>query len=156
MLIKVADLEAIANGRIDTQFRCWRRPTVKTGGTLMTAVGVLAIDMVEPVGDEISDEEARRAGFSSREHLVAALAGRGQGQIYRIRLRHLGPDPRIALRGSLDDLAEVQVSLARMDGGLHGRKRFWRALPKIQAFPPSGLPMASAWKRVSSRRAYAA
>lgn len=116
MLIKTVDLEAIADGRIDTQFRRWRRPTVKAGGTLLTAVGTLAIDAVEPITGEISDEDAHRAGFADAGELVAALATRGAGQVYRIRLRHVGADPRIALRASLDDLAEVEVKLTRMDG----------------------------------------
>lgn len=116
MLIRIVDLEAIASGRVDTQFRRWRRPTVKAGGTLLTAVGTLAIDAVEPVSDDIDDEEARRAGFSDARDLMATLAKRGEGQLYRIRLHHIGADPRIALRASLDDLSDVQAKLARMDG----------------------------------------
>ncbi|MBN9332214.1 winged helix-turn-helix transcriptional regulator [Devosia sp.] len=116
MLIKIVDLEAIADGRIDTQFRRWRRPTVKAGGTMLTALGILSIDAVEPVTEDISDEDAHRAGFADAKGLVASLATRGEGQLYRIRLHHMGADPRIALRTSLDDLAEVEVKLARMDG----------------------------------------
>jgi hypothetical protein len=32
----------LANGSVTVAFRWWRRPTVKTGGTLRTAAGVLA------------------------------------------------------------------------------------------------------------------
>lgn len=117
MLIKLGDLEAIASGRIDTQFRRWRRPTVKTGGTLLTAVGTLAVDAVDSLAPaDIDDADARRAGFADVNSLMKALAGRGEGEIYRVRLHLLGVDPRIALRDTLDGLAEVEAKLARMDG----------------------------------------
>ena len=114
MLIRIADLEAIRDAGIDTQFRRWRRPTVKAGGTLLTAVGLLAIDEVEPVSLEtISAEDARRAGFPDLATLATAL--RGEGQLYCIRLHHAGADPRIALRASLGDLEGIAPKLARMD-----------------------------------------
>jgi hypothetical protein len=114
MLIKVADLEAIRDARIDTQFRRWKRPTVKAGGTLLTAIGLLAIDDVDPVSlDAISAEDIGRAGFRDLADLTAAL--RGEGQVYRIRLHLAGADPRIALREAVDDLDGIAPKLARMD-----------------------------------------
>jgi hypothetical protein len=60
-------LDEIRAGRISVVFRCWRRPTVRTGGTLRTAIGVLAIDAVEPVAlADVGQADARRAGFASR------------------------------------------------------------------------------------------
>lgn len=114
MLIRIADLEAIRDAGIDTQFRRWRRPTVRAGGTLLTAIGLLAIDEVEPVSlESISADDARRAGFPDLASLAAAL--RGEGQLYRIRLHHAGADPRIALRESVEDLDGIAPKLARMD-----------------------------------------
>ncbi len=114
MLIKFADLEAIRDARIDTQFRRWRRPTVKAGGTLLTAVGLLAIDAVDPVNLETIDaDDLRRAGFPDLAALTAAL--QGEGQLYRIRLHYAGADPRIALRASIGDLDGIAPKLARMD-----------------------------------------
>lgn len=114
MLIKVADLEAIRDARIDTQFRRWKRPTVKAGGTLLTAVGLLAIDEVDPVSLEaISREDISRAGFQDLAALTAAL--RGEGQLYRIRLHLAGDDPRIALREAVDNLDGIAPKLVRMD-----------------------------------------
>ena len=49
MLLTRATLEAIAAGTVTLAFRRWRRPTVRTGGTLTTAIGVLSIDDVSPV-----------------------------------------------------------------------------------------------------------
>lgn len=116
MLIRVADLEAIRDGRIDTQFRRWRRPTVKAGGTLLTAVGLLAIDEIELVSiEDIGDNDAGRAGFPDLARLAASKSLQGEGQIYRIRLRYLGADPRIALRQSVSDLGDIAPKLARMD-----------------------------------------
>jgi hypothetical protein len=46
MLFKQATLAAIAAGRVTLAFRRWRRPTVRAGGTLVTPVGMLAIDAV--------------------------------------------------------------------------------------------------------------
>ena len=43
MLIKKSVLQSIASGDIDLAFRCWKRPTVKQGGTLRTAIGVLVV-----------------------------------------------------------------------------------------------------------------
>lgn len=116
MLIRVADLEAIRDARIDTQFRRWRRPTVKAGGTFLTAVGLLAIDAVDPVSlPDLTDEDAVRAGFLDLPGLLASKPLQGEGQVYRIRLRYLGADPRIALREAVDDLAEILSKLTRMD-----------------------------------------
>lgn len=116
MLIRSADLEAIRTGRVDTAFRCWMRPTVKAGGTLMTAVGQLSIDAVDAVdAASITDEDAGRAGFSSVAALRAWLVRGKPGQLYRVRLHYAGEDPRIALRESAGDLGEVEAALARLD-----------------------------------------
>ena len=114
MLIRVADLEAIRDARIDTQFRRWKRPTVKAGGTLLTAVGLLAIDEVDPVSLEgISAEDISRAGLPDLAALSTSL--RSEGQLYRIRLHLAGADPRIALREAVDNLGGIAPKLARMD-----------------------------------------
>ena len=97
MLFRRDDLVAIASGEITLAFRRWRRPTVKAGGTLHTAAGLLAIESVEPIDPaRISAADARRAGFADPGAARAAL--RGEGQTYRIAFHVAGPDPRIALR----------------------------------------------------------
>ena len=53
MLIRRTTLDQIVAGTVTLQFRKWRRPTVKAGGTLLTAVGQLAIDEVERVADRL-------------------------------------------------------------------------------------------------------
>jgi len=119
MLIKRAQLEAIVRGEIGLAFRRWRRPTVKAGGTLKTAVGVLAIDAVERVTlTSITAADARRAGFESRSALLSELKSR-EGSTYRIALRYVGDDPRIALRKqarlAAADRIEIRDKLERYD-----------------------------------------
>lgn len=99
MLLRMQTLEAIRVGRVTVQFRRWRRPTVRSGGTLRTPFGVLEIVEVAEVSlDAIGLEDARRAGYASREALVAELARRPEGTVYRIDLGGLSADPRVALR----------------------------------------------------------
>jgi hypothetical protein len=115
MLFKAATLDAIAQGRVTLAFRRWRKPTVRSGGTLITRAGQLAIDSVTVVSPgDITEAEAASAG-SSRADLVAMLAG--EGEVYRIAFHRAGEDPRIALR--VDDadaaLEAVAARLARLD-----------------------------------------
>jgi len=74
MLFKQAFLDGIQAGRITLAFRRWQRPTVKAGGTLLTAVGQLSIAGVRPVTlAEITAADARRAGWESLEALREEL-----------------------------------------------------------------------------------
>ena len=119
MLFPPDTLAAIADGRIDLAFRRWERPRVKAGGLQRTAIGVVAFDAVERVaGRAITADDARRAGFFSRDQLLAFLDRRSAGQIYRVGLRLAGPDPRIALRQAepgADETADILRRLARLD-----------------------------------------
>jgi hypothetical protein len=48
MLFKQAFLDGIRAGTVTVAFRRWQRPTVKAGGTLLTAIGQLSIVDVRP------------------------------------------------------------------------------------------------------------
>ena len=120
MLISEDDFEAIVSGRVDTAFRRWVRPTVKAGGTLTTAAGVLAIDAVDVVAlNAVTPEDLARAGFDARDTLDDMVGDR-KGTLYRIRLRYLGEDPRAALRENTalsdSDADTLGLTLSRMDG----------------------------------------
>ena len=120
MLIKREHLKAIRAGRISLAFRRWRRPTVRAGGRLRTAVGELAIDAVEVVTEkEIADLDAHRAGSSSRDELLAELRKHRAGSFYRIRLHFAGADPRVALRQKtkipLGEFKQIENTLQRLD-----------------------------------------
>jgi hypothetical protein len=145
MLFKQVFLDGIQAGTITLAFRRWRRPTVKAGGTLLTAVGQLSIGDVTPVTlVQITAADARRAGWESVEALRKELqrgdgGDRGDdGQIYRIELGALRADPRVALRAkdldasSADDL---QVRLDRMDARAAGGPWTRRTLEVIRDHP---------------------
>lgn len=118
MLLKQQTLEGIARGSITTVFRRWKRPTVKAGGTLLTGIGQLGIRSVRPIQqDEISDSDVQASGYRDRASLLTALDSH-EGDLYRIELHLLGPDPRVALRESVPNAEEVSMiltKLSRMD-----------------------------------------
>src|SRR3546814_8977802 len=99
MLFKKDVLDGIGEVRISLAFRRWTKPTVRAGGSLRTAIGIFAIESIEPVKpDEISGEDALRAGFDTREALLTELEKGRDGTLYRIGFHLSGPDPREALR----------------------------------------------------------
>lgn len=100
MLFKQAVLDRIATGEIRQAFRRWQKPTVRPGGTLRTAIGVLAIDQIEPVEtDSLTEADAAAAGFASIAALLADIDRSRGGVLYRIAFHRTGDDPREALRG---------------------------------------------------------
>ena len=140
MLFRQDSLDGIREGRITVAFRRWRRPTVRTGGTLMLPIGQLQIaDVRQIVEDDITDDDARRAGYASREALREELASRTEGTLYRIELGALGPDPRIALRAraslSDDELAALSGKLAKLDANAPGGPWTRRVLQLIRDNP---------------------
>lgn len=108
----------LADGTITVAFRRWKRPTIKAGGTLQTPGGLLGIDELTPIQpDDVTDDDARAAGYANRDHALSDL--RPDGTLYRIRFHRVGDDPRTELR--LDDhldpdaLADVRAKLRRLD-----------------------------------------
>lgn len=90
---------------------------MRTGGTLQSKGGLLAIDSVEAIAPTtITHAEARRAGAASAAELLADLGACPEDkQLYRVRFHLLGEDPQVALRAT-DDLsaAELGALLARL------------------------------------------
>lgn len=122
MLIRTAVLERIVGGEIDTQFRRQKKPTVKAGGTLRTHLGMLEIIDVSRIAlDDLSDQDARRSGAADREQVIAELTKKAEGEVYRVRLRYAGADPRLALRADDElsdaDVAALTAKLDRFDRG---------------------------------------
>jgi hypothetical protein len=120
MLFQRHILEGIAAGTITCAFRRWQRPTVRSGGTLKSAVGVLRITAVDALAErDISERDARRAGYADAAEARSVLEAGREGTLYRILFRLDGPDPRIGLRADdkLDAaaLADVTARLARLD-----------------------------------------
>ena len=120
MLFTYGALAGIESGAVTLAFRRWKHARVRTGSNLRTPIGVVGIDAVDVVDpDRITERDAHQAGFDSRTALVHELDRRGQGTTYRIRLRLVGPDPRVALRDddrlTDDEFAGVRDRLARLD-----------------------------------------
>ena len=111
MLFPARFWPGLVDGSVTVAFRRWKRPSVKSGGTLQSPAGLLAIDDVSPITvAEIDAADACSAGYGTPEEVIADL--RPEGQLYRIRFRRVGDDPRIALRQQADvdgpTLAAVQ------------------------------------------------
>jgi len=89
---------------------------VRAGGRLRSPVGELAIETVGLIAETaISESEARRAGFASRDALLRQLNSR-EGTLYRIAFHVAGPDTRISLREQADlTPAEVEAIEARLE-----------------------------------------
>ncbi len=120
MLLKQTVLEAIAAGDVTEVYRNWKRPTVKAGGTLNTAVGQLAILAVDQIdGTKLTAAAAKRAGFATKDELIQSLRTGEDRQLYRVRVELAGEDPRIALRNSSalsdEEVAELQAAFDRFD-----------------------------------------
>ena len=119
MLIKDEVIDKIKSGEITVLFRRWSRPGAKAGGSQMTQGGEIGVDAVDVIDeDDITDLDARQAGYASRDKLLSALSYRSD-PIYKIRVYFKGEDYRIALREDDDldekELADVIAKLEKLD-----------------------------------------
>lgn len=117
MLLKNDELARIRDGTVTLAFRRWRRPSVRTGGTLLTAVGQLEIIRVSIIVEtDLAEDDARHAGYESLNDLLRDLNQRQEGAIYRIELGGIRPDPRVKLRESVPDEAGLSAIQKKLDG----------------------------------------
>jgi hypothetical protein len=129
MLIKNAVLDEIRNGRISLIFRRWKKAGVKAGGAQLTQAGLLAIDAVDVVQEkQITEQDAGDAGFAAVDDLLSSLYDRDEGcEIYRIRVRWAGEDPRKLLRQSADlsdtEIGDIIGKLRKLDA--NSRRGKW-------------------------------
>ncbi|QBF31695.1 hypothetical protein [Thalassococcus sp. S3] len=140
MLIKRHILNRIADGDVDRAFRWWKRPTVKKGGRLRTAIGELSVVDVGSVSfDSLTAEDARRAGYRSLEDLRRDLPPRPDCAFYKITLTFAGEDKRLALREDADLSAETFASLMseleRIDKRVGAKALSMRTLELIGRYP---------------------
>ncbi len=139
MLFKQNVLDGIRDGHVTLAFRRWRRPTVRSGGTLLTAIGQLEIRAVTRIDEtSISEDDAVRAGLASRAVLLDELRTSDAGDVYRIELGALREDPRDSLktrRPNAADLADTLARLARLDRASSSGPWTMRALALIRDRP---------------------
>lgn len=147
MLLDNPTLEGIVSGKIRVVFRTWKRPTVKSGGQLRTRMGLLAIEAVDAVtAKSVTDRDIKLAGFRDRAQWRASLRGRA-GTLYRIRVRHIGEDPRVALREAklaTEEVPKLRERLARMDKASESGPWTLPYLTTIQARPAQRAPELAA------------
>jgi hypothetical protein len=125
LLFKKPFWDGLIGGTVTLTFRRWQKAHVRVGGRYRChPIGVLQVDEVRIVKvREIDEGDARRAGFASRDALVAYLTELGplddETDVHRIALHHGGDGDRIelALETSLttEDVAAIREKLARMD-----------------------------------------
>ena len=80
----------------------------------------MEIQQIEVVTEqEITEGDANAAGFVTRDALLKSLTKHSDGEIYKIRVRYHGEDPRIKLRSdvALSDMQYQQLikKLQRLD-----------------------------------------
>ena len=119
------DARAVAAGKITVQFRRWATARVLAGRTYRTNAGRIDVVAIRPV-PKVTKADARRAGRSSPEQLLAELPGDPGSQLWRIEFAlATDPDPRAALAAddALDETAVADLTrrLDRLDrASTHG------------------------------------
>ncbi|MFB4276537.1 MULTISPECIES: hypothetical protein [unclassified Nonomuraea] len=111
--------EGIQDGSITLAFRRWKRPQVTAGGRYRMGHGLMAevTSVAVTSAEDVTEEEARAAGYPDRAALLADLAARGSDPVHRLALRLVRePDPRDVLAAS-STLAQEEVAAltARLD-----------------------------------------
>jgi hypothetical protein len=149
LLFKKPFWEPLKSGAITLTFRRWQKPHVKPRGRYRChPIGVLEVDAIELVTvGSITAEDAAKAGFETRDTLVAYLAELGPVEdatpVYRVELHHGGDGDRVelALEDSLaDDAIEaITDKLARMDKAQAWTKQTLRIIDKHPRIAASKL-----------------
>ncbi|MGS2740649.1 hypothetical protein [Sinomicrobium sp. M5D2P17] len=140
MLFKNVHLEGIRSGKVTLAFRKWKKPAVKSGTILKTAVGQVEITGISPINEEeLTEDDALRSGFKDVPALKKELQKRPSGALYRINVRYHSPDPRMALREQTklgnEAFRELREKLKRLD--TYSKQGNWTLdiLIAIQEFP---------------------
>ncbi len=125
MLFSNEERRRIAAGEITLAFRHWKRPQAKAGARHRLApFGMIEIIDVAEQTAPVTGEDAREAGFASREVLAADIekyAKRYPGNVlYRVRFSFVEDvDPRSVSAATdaltADDVATIASKLDRMD-----------------------------------------
>lgn len=120
MLFNAATVAGLDEGRVRCTFRRWTVVRPQVGSTFTTRAGRVTVTSIDWVDEaELTEDDARDAGFDDLAQLVRWTSRKGEGDLYRIGIALAGPDPRIALRAAAElsdeDVAALDTKLARMD-----------------------------------------
>ena len=101
MLLSQRTLDAVVNGETDRVYRRWKRPAVVEGTVQRTSHGLVEVVGLRQVEEGEIDPAA--AGYGTVEEVLADIRPPEPGRdLYEVRLRWAGDDPRLALRESID------------------------------------------------------
>lgn len=124
MLFKQSSLDKIACNEVTLAFRRWKRPTVKAGGRVRTASGVVLIGNITVAHiPALTEKDAISAGFPTLGALQEMLGPDDGTSLYRIELKGIEPDERVALRNeglSDADWHALTARFARWDKAAPG------------------------------------
>ena len=116
----------LVDGSLRLTFRRWAKPHVRPGGRYRChPIGVLEVESVDqvPVGS-ITEDEARKAGFSARDELLHFMSEGSTGpvrpdtEVWRVALHYGGDGDRVEIalddRLTPDDVATLSRRLERL------------------------------------------
>jgi hypothetical protein len=120
VLFTQTTLAGLTEGRVSCTYRRWKVVRPKVGSRFTTSAGLVEVTSIDLVPEsELTEHDARSAGFEGLSALSKWTSGKGDGDLYRIGIALAGPDPRIALRAAdrLSDaeLVDLHTKLDRMD-----------------------------------------
>jgi hypothetical protein len=117
----------LVDGSVTLTFRSWAKPHVKPGGRYRChPIGVLEVDAIEQVRvSDISERDARRAGFDSLAELLEYLRSKSgeavepSTHLWRVELHHGGDGDRVEIalddQLSAEDVEGIRARLERFD-----------------------------------------
>ena len=145
MLFKRQVLEGIAGGKVTLAFRRWKRPQVRPGTRIRTALGAIRIGDVRLIQEaSLKEDHALKAGFDNLAALKNDLREGEDRQLYSVEIAGLEEDVRALLRqdDKLDEgeARSLVVRLERWDRASQMDGYHWRILTEIAGKP--GVPAA--------------
>lgn len=133
MLFRRQTLEGIAHGEVTLAFRRWKRPTVKAGGSVRTAAGVVLLGRVDVVdATDLEEADAKASGFMSLAALQDMLGPEDGNTVYRIELHGIEPDERVDLRKNAKPNEDEWTAIrAKFDRWEKTKPRYFPAVLKL-------------------------